>query len=215
MKPTLAIFIHEPQCETACALGMINGLVKDFDIRTFGLDELSLPFLREFDAVCFPGGMGNADDFDDIFTLDHIVAVQVYVAEGGKYFGICMGAYWAGSNYFDLVTDLTIGQYIERPTSDIDYDGPTVADVVFPNNMASQETMYFYDGCAILGTDMQVVAHYQNGDAMAAIQDNVGMFGCHPEALEWWYTEGDMDDSWYTPKHAHLMRDFVHQLLAN
>jgi hypothetical protein len=73
--------------------------------------------------------------------------------------------------------------------------------------------MYFYDGCAILGVDMQVVAAYSNGDAMAAIKDNVGMFGCHPEALEWWYVEGGMDADWYTPKHAQLMRDFVHQLI--
>ena len=215
MKPTIAVFIHNPQCETECALGMIEGFVSDFNVRTFGLDELNLPFLREFDVVAFPGGMGDVDDFDDIFTLDHIVAVQVYVAEGGKYFGICMGAYWAGPDYFDVVDGLEVEQYIIQPGADIIFDGPTVADVLFPNNMASQETMYFYDGCAIIGYDMQVVAHYQNGDAMAAIQDNVGMFGCHPEALEWWYEEGGMDHSWYTAKHAQLMRDFVHQLLAN
>jgi len=76
--------------------------------------------------------------------------------------------------------------------------------------------MYFYDGCAILGDSIDtVVATYANGDAMAAIQGNVGMFGCHPEALEWWYNEGLMDKSLYDPNHAVLMRDFVHQLLAS
>lgn len=212
MKPTIAIFIHDPQCETECALGMIQGLLKDFEIRTFGLDELNYGFLIQYDVVAFPGGMGDSDDFYDIFTQEHIDAVQVYVFEGGKYFGICMGAYWAGPDYFDVVTDLEVTQYIERLGADVVTDGPTVADVYFGNKA---ETMYFYDGCAIVGTDMQTVATYQNGDAMAAIQDNVGMYGCHPEALEWWYEEGGMDHSWYTAAHARIMREFVHQLLAS
>ena len=213
MKPTIAIFIHDPQCETECALGMIQGLVKDFDIRTFGLNDLTLGFLSNYDAVCFPGGMGDADDFDEIFDDMHKWAVQVYIAEGGKYFGICMGAYWAGPHYFDLVDGLEVEQYIEQPGADIKTDGPTIADVTFPGN--KEEVMYFYDGCAILGTDMQVVAVYQNGDAMAAIKDGVGMFGCHPEALGWWYEEGDMGADWYNPTHAQLMREFVHKLLKD
>jgi len=212
MKPTLAIFIHDPQCETECALGMISGLVREFDVRTFGLDQLTLDFLREFDAVCFPGGMGDSDDFDEIFDETHISDVQTYVAEGGKYFGICMGAYWAGSNYFDLVTDLEVTQYITQPDCEIKTDGPTVAQVYFDGG---EETMYFYDGCTILGEDVQVFARYDNHDAMAAIQGNVGMFGCHPEALTWWYTEGDMPAEYYDAHHAQLMCEFVHKLLAN
>ena len=215
MKPTIAIFIHDPQCETECALGMIQGLLPDFHVRTFGIEELNYHFLMPFDVVAFPGGMGDSDDFDNIFTCKQILAVQDYVAAGGKYFGICMGAYWAGPHYFDLVEDLEVTQYITRKGCDITTDGPTIADVTFVHNMAFEETMFFYDGCAILGTDMHVVARYQNGDAMAIIQDNVGLFGCHPEALAWWYEEGGMDASWYTPKHAQLMRDFVYQLLAS
>lgn len=214
MKPTIAIFMHDPQCETECALGMIQGLLKDFHVRTFGIEELNYHFLMPFDVVAFPGGMGDSDDFDQIFTQKQVLAVQDYVKNGGKYFGICMGAYWAGPNYFDLVDGLEVTQYITRDGADITTDGPTIADVIFTGDMAYEETMYFYDGCAIVGTDLQVVATYQNGDAMAAIQDNVGLFGCHPEALEWWYLEGGMDADWYTTAHARIMRDFVHQLLA-
>jgi glutamine amidotransferase-like uncharacterized protein len=212
MKPTIAIFIHDPQCETECALGMIDGLIRDFDIRTFGINELTLDFLHQFDAVCFPGGMGDADDFDDIFDDEHINAVQTYVYEGGKYFGICMGAYWAGSNYFDITPSLTINQYIERPTGDITTDGPTIADVTW---MGIDETMYFYDGCAIVGEswDMDVHATYANSDPMAVIKGNVGIIGCHPEALSWWYTEGGMDADWYTKQHAKLMAQFLLDLV--
>jgi glutamine amidotransferase-like uncharacterized protein len=211
MKPTMAIFIHDPQCETECALGMIEGLVSDYNIRTFGLDELHIRFLVDFDVVAFPGGMGDSDDFYEIFTAKHISAVQQFVQFGGKYFGICMGAYWAGPQYFNLVENLQVEQYIAQPDCEITTDGPTVAQVYFDN---SEETMYFYDGCAILGEDLQVFARYENHDAMAAIQGGVGMFGCHPEALAWWYTEGGMPADCYDPQHAQLMREFVHELLA-
>jgi hypothetical protein len=210
MKPTIAIFIHDPQCETECALGMISGLVRDFDIRTFGIDDLNFKFLLDFDAVCFPGGMGDSDDFDSIFTTEHIRAVQAYIKHAdGKYFGICMGAYWAGSEYFGLTRGLAIGQYIERPTADVEYDGPTVADV---NWFGEDHTMYFYDGCAIVGDDLDVIATYANGDTMAAIQGNIGMIGCHPEALDWWYAEGNIDN-YYSPRHAELMSNFLQDLI--
>jgi len=212
MKPTMAIFIHDPQCETECALGMIDGLIRDFDIRTFGLNDLTLGFLNQFDVVAFPGGMGDADDFDEIFDEMHIWAVKEYLKDGGKYFGICMGAYWAGSHYFDITPGLTIDQYIERPTGDITTEGPTVADVTW---LGIGETMYFYDGCAILGESwgMDVHARYANDDPMAVIQGNVGVIGCHPEALAWWYTEGGMYADQYTKQHARLMSNFVKDLV--
>jgi len=212
MKPTIAVFIHDPQCETDCALAMIQGLLPDFDIRTFGIEELDLNFLHMHDVVAFPGGMGDSDDFHDIFDEIQVEMVQQYVAEGGKYFGICMGAYWAGPHYFDLVGDLEVEQYINQPSTDINTDGPTVAHVSYDG---VPQLMYFYDGCAILGNDIDtVLATYANGDAMAAIQGNVGMFGCHPEALEWWYTEGELDTTLYNTNNAVAMCDFVHQLLA-
>jgi hypothetical protein len=120
-----------------------------------------------------------------------------------------MGAYWAGPDYFDITVDLTIDQYIERPTSDIDYDGPTVANVTWLND---PDTMYFYDGCAIIGDNMDVYATYFNGDAMAVIQGNVGMIGCHPEAQPNWYDEGDMYN-YYHLKHAQRMSNFLKDLI--
>ena len=212
MKPTLAVFIHDPQCETECALGMIEGLVGDFNIRTFGIDELNIKFLCTVDAVAFPGGMGDADDFWDIFTEDHIDAIHTFIGVyNGKYLGICMGAYWAGPDYFDVAGDLKITQYIAQPNADVTYDGATVAQVTWNGNA---ETMYFYDGCAITGDNMEwIVARYTNGDAMAVIQGNVGIIGCHPEAQHWWYN--DVGYRFYKNHHKELMTDFVKQLVTN
>ncbi len=212
MKPTLAVFIHDPQCETDCALGMIEGLVNDFNIRTFGINELNIEFLRTVDAVAFPGGMGDASDFYDIFTEDHIDALHTFIGVfNGKYLGICMGAYWAGSDYFDVVVDLNITQYITQPNTDIKHEGPTIAEVTWNG---SSETMYFYDGCAVTGDNMEwIVARYANGDAMAVIQGNVGLIGCHPEAQHWWYD--DVGYSFFKNHHKELMADFVKQLVTN
>ena len=211
MKPTIAIFIHDPYCETACALGMIDSLVRDFDVRTFGIDNFNIEFLKTVDAVCFPGGMGDASDFWNIFTEDHIDALHTFIGVyNGKYFGICMGAYWAGSDYFDITVDLTIDQYIERSTSDITYDGPTVADVTWLDNL---NYMYFYDGCAILGDNIDVYATYANGDPMAVIQGNIGLIGCHPEAQLNWYTEGELPEYYYDLRHAQLMSNFLKDLI--
>ena len=213
MKPTLAVFIHDPQCETECALGMIEGLVRDFNIRTFGIDELNIEFLSTVDAVAFPGGMGDADDFYDIFTEDHIDAIHTFIGVyNGKYLGICMGAYWASQHYFDVCPNLEIGQYIERVGSEIPFDEPTVADVTWNG---SPETMYFYDGCAIIGDHMDVVATYANGDPMAVIQGNIGLIGCHPEAQHWWYALDGMPKSYYNVKHKKLMAEFVKDLVEN
>ena len=215
MKKTIAVFIHDPQCETECALGIIEALVPNFNVRTFGIDELNINFLRTVDAVAFPGGMGDADDFFDIFTEDHIDAIHTFIGVfNGKYLGVCMGAYWAGPDYFDVVVDLTITQYIEQPTADIEYEGPTIANV---NWDGSSETMYFYDGCAILGDNMDgVIARYANGDAMAVLQGNIGVIGCHLEAQASWYddVEDNYKYNYYRYHHKELMSNFVKELVS-
>ena len=69
--------------------------------------------------------------------------------------------------------------------------------------------MYFYDGCSIDGENMDVVATYANGYAMAVIQGNVGLIGCHPEAKDWWYELDGMSKSYYNVKHKKLFINFL------
>jgi glutamine amidotransferase-like uncharacterized protein len=212
MKQTIGIFIHDPWCETDCGLAMAEYFSKYFNVKTIGLEDLTHDSLATLDVLAFPGGMGDSDDFYTVFTAEHINSVRNYVAAGGKYFGICMGAYWAGPDYFNLTVNLKVEQYIAQPTTNVFTDGPTATMVAWDN---IPYNMYFYDGCAILGEDMSVVSRYANGDAMAAIQGNVGMVGCHPESQEWWFTNVGMDAELYNPKHGELMCNFVQRLLRN
>jgi len=207
MNRTIAIFVHDPVCEIECALAMEAALETRFNIKLFGIEDLTDDFLSQADIIAFPGGIGDADEFDVIFTEDHVEIVRDFIQDGGKYLGVCMGAYWAGANYFDLLWEVEPVQYVRRPGAEITSEEPTTALVAW-NGI--HEDMYFYDGCAFIGRtqDCDVVATYKNGDAMAIYQGNLGLVGCHPESEEWWY---ELDDLyyWHDGHHNKLFLEFA------
>ena len=210
MKETVAIFVHDPACEVECALAMEAALVHKFEVKLFGIEDLNPKFLSSVDVLAFPGGLGDSDQFDQIFDADHVDAVRNFVSDGGKYLGICMGAYWAGSYYFDILHGIEPVQYITQLDADVLTEEPTIARVDWSGQ---EEDMYFYDGCAFVGnlafTD--IVATYGNGDAMAVYQNRVGLIGCHPESEEWWYELDEMD-GWHEGRHNELLCEFVEGL---
>ena len=132
-------------------------------------------------------------------------AVTAFVNRGGKYLGICMGAYWAGSHYLDVLDGVDAVQYIKQPGTDTRRPHAKAIDVVWNG---AQDKMFFYDGCAMVGdaTKFTTIATYANGDAMAIVQNNIGLIGCHPESEQFWYD----GYSWLKGKHH---RDRHHALL--
>ena len=128
--------------------------------------------------------------------------------------GYAWGAYWAGSNWFDILDSVDTNQYIKQTTADIRRSYATVAEVTWNGN---KENMFFYDGCSILGdeTKFTTVARYANNDPMAIIQGRVGIIGCHPESEEFWYTMYPyITDYWHGGKHHKLLLDFVDRLVV-
>jgi glutamine amidotransferase-like uncharacterized protein len=210
MMKTAKILVHDPILELDCAHAVASALKPEFKVQMITLDNLHTS-LYDCDLLVVGGGIGDSDLFDDIMTKNHIRVVQDYVEAGGKYLGICMGAYWAGGLYFDLVP-LAIGQYIVTEDSGIDHEHPTVANISW---MGAPYTMYFYDGCTFHAPtkNTEVVARYQNGYPMAVIEDGqIGLIGCHPESEPWWFVGISHD---YTPKHAELLKDFAIRLVTN
>jgi hypothetical protein len=124
-----------------------------------------------------------------------------------------MGAYWAGSHYFDILENVDTVQYIKQPTSDIKRSYSTVATVNWNNQI---ENMFFYDGCALVGDgNYKTTATYANGDAMAIIQNNIGLIGCHPESEKFWFDSYSwMGKHWHNEIHHKLLLDFVNELLS-
>ena len=211
VKPTIALFLHHPECSQDCVDGMTQSLSKHYKIKTFDVDECNANTFSKADIIAFPGGIGEASSYDSFFRRKAQNAVANYVEHGGRYLGICMGAYWAGSYYFDLLDGVEPVQYIKRPTSDIKRSYRTVAPVTWNGK---SENIFFYDGCALVGdtNKFNIIATYANGDAMAVIQNNIGLIGCHPEAEQFWYDSYTWLRGKYASKHS-LLLEFVDQLM--
>ena len=208
---TIAVFLHQPYCSVQSANGIIHALSPHYRFKIFTRHELEDDFFADVDCVCFPGGFGDAQSFEYL-TGAHQQRIKKFVQNGGHYLGICMGAYWAGSGYLDILDDLDCVQYITRPSTDTRRPHAKALAVDW---MGESERMFFYDGCAVVGEgSCSTVISYANGDRMAVIQRNIGVIGCHPESESHWYHSYSwMRPHWHLGKHHALLLDFVNRLL--
>jgi len=208
MKPTIAIFLYDPKCSVQSSNGVIHALQDYYNFKIFSINELEDSFFDDVDVIAVPGGFGDAASFDRAFKHNK-TCIKKFVRDGGKYLGICMGAYWAGSHYFDILDNVDAVQYITQPNTDT--RRPHAKDIKINWN-GLDTTMFFYDGCALVGNGQyDRIATYPNGDSMAIIQKNIGVIGCHPEAESFWYDSYSWLRGKYTSKH-NLLLDFVDQL---
>ena len=212
VKPVIAIFRHDPVASQDCVDGMIEALSGDFAIKLFDENDLAHDPLRDADIVAFPGGIGNAYyRFFDCFKRRETNEIADFISRGGKYLGICMGAYWAGRNYFDLLSGLEPVQYIKSSAADIKRSYPTVAKVSWGTR---DEKMFFYDGPTFVGDGRcQHHARYANGLPMAIIQGRVGLIGCHLESQHKWYDKPYMQKHWHGGAHHALLLSFTKKLM--
>jgi glutamine amidotransferase-like uncharacterized protein len=162
--------------------------------------------------IAFPGGIGDADSYYQFFKRRTANLIADYVDDGGRYLGICMGAYWAAHHYFDILDGIDAVQYIKRPDSGVRRSYSTVVPVTWNGQL---EDMFFYDGCALVGdtSKADIVSTYANGDVMALIQDRIGLIGCHPESTESWYNKSYLTPYWHRNQHHHLLLEFVDSLM--
>ena len=216
MKRKIALFLHHPRCSIQCGNGIIEALSDEYTFKIFTKHQVEKDFFDYVDIVAFPGGIGDAMSYDKFFRRKAQNAVADYVTGGGKYLGICMGAYWAGSHFFDILDRVDAVQYIKRPGTDIRRSYSTVAPVDW-NGM--KEDMFFYDGCALIGDEsmFKVIGRYNNGDPMAIIQNNVGVIGCHPESQLYWYEKPRqyINNYWHNGRHHELLLQFTNQLIGD
>lgn len=208
-----AIFVHQPVCSVDSANGIIKALAPHYSFKLFSRDEVESTFFDDVDLICIPGGIGDADRFDKLmqYNADHI---RTFVNRGGRYLGICMGAYWAGQHYLDILQDIDCVQYIRRPGTDTRRPHAKTVPVSW---QGEQHRMFFYDGCAVIGnlTTSKIIATYSNNDPMAVIQKNVGLIGCHPESEEYWYKNYSwMSKHYHNGIHHSLLREFVNELCS-
>jgi glutamine amidotransferase-like uncharacterized protein len=196
---------------------MIDTLSPEYTVKPFSEEELDDPnFFNDLDIIAFPGGIGDSDSYPNFFTRTRANRIADFISGGGCYLGICMGAYWAGNRYFDILDSVNPEQYIKRQTADIKRSYGTVASVTWDGQ---QEHMYFYDGCTFIGDEskFKTVARYANNEPMAIIQGRIGLIGCHPEAPEYWFKEPwqYIHKYWSGGRHHDLLLNFVNELWRN
>ena len=212
MKPKIALFVHDPRCSVQSGNGIINALSSDYEFRLFSKNEMEKGFFDDFDIVAFPGGFGDSDTYEKLLKPNK-KAIRDFVNKGGRYLGICMGAYWAGSHYFNILDDVDAVQYLRRPNTDT--RRPHAKNISI-NWQGTDMNMFWYDGCALVGNNLkfETIATYSNNDAMAIIQNRIGLIGCHPESEQFWYDSYSwMKCKYHNGQHHTLLLDFVNKLM--
>lgn len=228
-KPTVLVYVEHPMCSIDCADGVRDVLLasKKYTPLLVGPDsfpylELTPALLSKAACLLVPGGLGDSDQYDDSHLRKLRHTIKDYVTNGGRYFGICMGAYLAGHHYLNILQKNTkAAQYVRRKRSTVTHENP---DVVSVNWQGEDKTMYFFDGAVFVPKKKyrrisgEVVARYRNGDAAAIIQrcgaGRVGVVGTHPEAHKWWfYVEKKLRSYWHSCIHHDLVLTFLSKLL--
>jgi glutamine amidotransferase-like uncharacterized protein len=204
MRGRIAIFVHQPRCSVQSTNGIIRALSPYYTFKIFTRHELERDFFDDVDLVCFPGGIGESDSYDFLMKV-HGQNIRNYVASGGRYLGICMGAYWADTDYFGLLDNIRVVQYIKSANACTRRPHAKEMPIIWEQTKTS---MYFYDGCTYTGPgNFTTVATYPNGDPMAIVQDRVALIGCHPEADKHWYDSYSwMRRKWHGGRHYFLLK---------
>jgi len=213
MKSKIALFVCDPKCSVQSSNGVMKALSENYNFKLFSKNEVEEGFFDDVDMVVFPGGIGDSDSYDTILKNNKDVVVD-FVTRGGKYLGICMGAYWAGKDYFNILDKVDAVQYIRRPNTCTRRPHAKNMSVMWKNQPCD---MFFYDGCALVGDEnspYETIATYSNGDNMAIIQNRIGLIGCHLESEKFWYD----GYSWLRGKYHNgtqheLLLNFVNELM--
>jgi glutamine amidotransferase-like uncharacterized protein len=189
----------------------MRALSPHYRFKIFGKNLLEDVFFDDVDMIAIPGGIGDSESFHYLLRNSGDL-IRQFVSEGGKYLGICMGAYWAGKHYLDVLDGVDAVQYIKQPGTDTRRPHAKAIDVVWNS---AQDKMFFYDGCALVGdtTKFTTVATYANGDAMAIVQNNIGLIGCHPESEQFWYDGYSWLKGKHQDHHHRLLLEFVDNLM--
>lgn len=208
---TIALFLHQPRCSVQSGNGIIKALSPHYRFKIFTRHELEDDFFDDVDLVAIPGGIGDADSYDYLMRVNG-QRIRNFIASGGHYLGICMGAYWAETDYLGLLNNVRAIQYIRSPGTDTHRPHAKEMPIVWDGIRTS---MFFYDGCTFTGSGpYSITAQYPNGAPMAIFQDRIGLIGCHPEADKHWY-EGYswMRSKWHGGRHNYLL-EFTNLLLT-
>ena len=211
MRGKIALFLDQPRCSVQSGNGIMRALEPHYRFKIFTKHSVEKDFFDDVDIIAVPGGIGDANTYRRLMG-NHQARIRNFMSDGGRYLGICMGAYWAANHYLNLLDGVKATQYITRPDSCTRRPHAKAMPVEWHGE---PERMYFYDGCALHGDgEFDTVATYSNGDAMAGYQARIGLIGCHPESTQHWYNQPRyIEKHWHKGQHHKLLQGFVDELM--
>ena len=208
------MFINDPKCSVQSGNGLLKALEDHYHFKLFSKNEMEDGFFdKNIDMVAFPGGFGDSDSFDTLLGKNGKY-VRKFVERGGKYLGICMGAFWAGKHYFNILEDVDAVQYITQPGTCT--RRPHAKNMPTLWHGEQYQNMFFYDGPTFIGDgEYETHATYANtGMPMAIVQNNIGLIGCHPESEQFWYDSYSwMKGKYHGGLQHELLLEFVDKLM--
>ena len=202
----LAVIFNGPTicggCETALGKLMRN---RGLDVKYVHPGE-STPALLSHAAIYMVPGGEDVDNLDQGWTRDDRQAVRDYVKNGGLYYGVCLGGYWAGDWPGTQPGFESLGII---PAHVIAYSKTTEARVEKINWNGQTRYAYFQDGPAFIFSDpsaARIFATYEDGSVATFISKfgngRVAISGVHFEAPKDWYDSDHLKDP--DPLHAEL-----------
>jgi len=209
-KGCIALYIHQPKCSVQSGNGIIHALSPHYRFKIFTRQSVEDDFFDDVDIVCVPGGIGDSESYSYLMK-EHESKIQKFLKRGGKYLGVCMGAYWAGKHYLNILGNVEVEQYIKRRNTDTRRPHAKNMPIVW-NGI--DDNMFFYDGCAFGPGQYEIVAKYMNDDPMAIIKGRIGLIGCHPESQPHWYESYSwMKGKYHNGSHHTQLLEFVDMLM--
>lgn len=214
----IALVYHDAStdcCSQALATLLANDPRYKFKVVMVGPDQsTSVREGLKMPGVILYAQPGGDGDYRTAYRVERAWAVDIrnFVKRGGRYLGICMGAYLAASDAFNLFSG-KVRQYIKTKGASTTSATDTVIPVIW---RGKQRFMYFQDGAAFSSrSNTTVVATYTNGLGAAVTatygKGKVGLVGPHPEADQHWYSNYGLTDP--DGLDADLGYDFIETLM--
>ncbi|NWA05912.1 BPL-N domain-containing protein [Pseudomonas gingeri] len=175
----------------------LQRLAPGYQIDFVGADEpidITPQTLARYDLYVQPGGGLDIPGALDSLGDARATAIRDYVAHGGRYLGLCMGAYLADNSNLGLIPQ-DLDSEAGRPGFEVNSITDVAVQVTWDGKA---DNVFYQDGPYFPQTDSasRTIATYRNGDVAAARytyeKGVVVLSGPHPEAGRKWFEDADI-----------------------
>ncbi|KAJ3382965.1 hypothetical protein HDU92_004483 [Lobulomyces angularis] len=152
-------------------------------VKTTTFNQIANDLTADINLYVQPGGNLDVGEMFSYFSSDDVNALQNYVKNGGKFYGICLGAFLAGRDYFGL--------YNESVQEKVDF---TIAKT--PKFFVLNESRELFTeeppelGKGKPGVANNIYGTFEDSSILSKIVDfgkgKVGLMAAHPEATSSW-----------------------------